>query len=427
MKPALILSTIILFVTLACGGTTSIVTSTVTPTAASTATPSPGVPVSTASSQLPTDSSQLWYLTRGDEKSDQLWGVATDSQGNIYTAGYFQHPATKTFFDTIIYKFTPDGNEVWHTQWGGKFQEKAFVVAVAEPYVYIGGLANNSLSLFDSDMLVLALDMNDGHVIWKFNWGQGFGYQEVDGLVVDGDHLYVSGWTTGEKTSGDTAILKLNRADGSLVWAKTWGTDKFDSADGQMVVDKDALYISGRINGTNMLTGGEAVIAKFSKDTGDYLDHRTWGGPIFSDGLGMTSDGTFLYVTGMTLDKGNGGQIFLLKYDKNLNLVWQQLWGGKNGESARVAEVDASGNILIAVNTSSYGAGKSDIALLEFSPDGKLNWSQLWGGPLVDSVHGMAIDGGFVYLVGSTENNSQRLDDALLVKADAQTGQLPPP
>jgi hypothetical protein len=384
--------------------------------------------IPTPSSLAPTlHPANLWVVTRGQARSDQAWGVATDSQGNLYTAGYYQSPATAAFFDMVIYKFAPDGREIWRTQWGENLQEKAFVVAVAEPYVYVGGLQNNSLSLFDSDMIVLALDMDDGRLVWKFNWGQGFGYQEVDGLVVDGDHLFVSGWTTSEKTDGDIGLLKLKRADGSLIWAKTWGTDKFDSADGQMIVDRDAVYVSGRTQGANMLTGGAAVLVKFSKETGGYLDHRTWGGPLFSDGLGMTSDGTFLYVTGLTLDKGNGGQIFLLKYDKDLNLVWEQVWGGKAAESARAAQVDANGNILIAGNTFSYGAGKSDVALLQFSPDGKLNWSQLWGGPLDDSTQGIAIYGDYVYLVGSTENKSRGLNDALLIKADAQTGQFPGP
>ncbi|MBI3738264.1 MAG: hypothetical protein HY258_04380, partial [Chloroflexi bacterium] len=94
---------------------------------------------------------------------------------------------------------------------------------------------------------------------------------------------------------------------------------------------------------------------------------------------------------------------------------------------ARAAEVDANGNILIAGNTFSYGAGKGDIALLQFSPDGKLNWSQLWGGPLDDSTQDLVIDRNFVYLVGSTENKSQGMNDALLIKAFSQTGQLPPP
>lgn len=163
--------------------------------------------------------------------------------------------------------------------------------------------------------------MGCGHgFAWHFTWGQGFGYEETDSLVVDGNYLYVSGWTAGEETGCDIAVLKLDRK-GNLVWARTWGTDGFDSADGQMVVDDRYLYVSGRIGGENLLAGDDAVVVKFSKENGDYLNLTTWGGTAFDDGLGMASDSSYLYVVGLTLSYGNGGQIFLLKYGKDINLV----------------------------------------------------------------------------------------------------------
>ena len=330
---------------------------------------------------LPTvDASTLWYLTRGDAKSDQAWGADTDSQGNVYIAAYMQQPPSRLFFDMAIYKFSPDGKELWQAQWGGDLEEKAFIVAVSEPYLYVGGLVHTAMALTEADMAVLALDMDSGRILWEFTWGQGFGYEEVDGLVVDGDFIYISGWTTGEKTSGDMAVLKLDRK-GNLIWAKTWGTEGFDEADGQIVVDKDTIYVCGRINATNVLSGGDAVIVKFAKESGAYLTHTTWGGTAFDDGLGMTSDGTYLYVVGLTLSFGHGGQIFLLKYDKNLRLIWQRIWGGPKGESARAVEVDNRGNILVAGATASYGNGEDDIVLLQYSPEGALNWYQTWGTP----------------------------------------------
>lgn len=386
------------------------------------------LPPTATDTPVPTaNPAELWYITKGEAKSDQAWGVDVDSDGNIYTAGYYQSPASSLFYDMVIYKFAPDGTELWRTQWGGSLEEKAFVVWVEEPVVYIGGTQHTSAALNQADMAVVALDKQTGQVLWSFTWGQGFGYEEVDGLTADGDYVYISGWTTGETTDGDIAVLKLNSSDGSQVWAQTWGTDKFDSADGQMVVDETTIYVSGRLEATNTLIGGESVIATFSKATGEYLDHHTWGGPIFNDGLGMTSDGTSLYVVGLTMGYGNGSQIFLLKYDKGLNLLWEQLWGGSGAESPRAALVDSADNILIAGNTDSYGSGKGDIALLSYSPEGDLNWSQLWGGPKKDAVQGIALYNGFVYLVGSTENNSLGLNDAVLIKANAQTGELPAP
>jgi len=369
--------------------------------------------------------SALWYLTRGDAKSDQAWGVDTDSRGNVYVAAYMQHPPNRRFFDMVIYKFSPDGKELWRTQWGGDLQEKAFIVTISEPYVFVGGLVNTKATLTEADMAVLALDMNTGRVLWSFTWGQGFGYEEVDGLVVDGGYIYISGWTTGKKTSGDMAVLKLDQ-EGNLIWAKTWGTSGFDEADGQIAADENAIYVSGRINATNMFLGGDAVLVKFSKENGDYLTHKTWGGANFDDGLGMTSDGTYLYVVGLTLSYGKSGQIFLLKYDKNLNLLWQRIWGGLKGESARAVEVDNDGNILVAGAAASYGNGEDDVVLLEYSPEGALNWYRIWGGPLKDAVHGLAIDGDFAYLAGNTNSYGKGQDDALVIKADGRNGRFPP-
>ncbi len=87
----------------------------------------------------------------------------------------------------VIYKFNPDGTEQRRTQWGKTLEAKAFVVWVQEPYVYIGGTLHNSVALEEADMAILALDMNSGKVMWSFTWGPGYGYEEVDGLVADGD------------------------------------------------------------------------------------------------------------------------------------------------------------------------------------------------------------------------------------------------
>ena len=386
---------------------------TATPNPTATLTPSPEVP------------SSLWYLTRGGIKLDQGWGVDTNSQGNVYF-GTHRQPPDQLFPDMVIYKFSPDGRKLWQVRWGGRQQEKLFIVTVAEPYVYVGGLTHTAVDLREADLAVLALNTADGQIVWEFTWGQGFGYEEVDGLVADGDYLFVSGWTTGKTTGNDIAILKLDKK-GKLIWAKTWGTPGWDQADGQMVLDADTIYLCGRYNAPNMIFGGEAFVAKFSKATGDYLAHRTWGGPAFDDALGMTSDGTYLYVVGLTLSFGNGGQVFLLKYDKGLNLIWDELWGGPAGESARAIKVNALGHIFVAGQTDSYGSGENDITFLKYSQDGQMLWSQAWGGPKTEGANGLAIDGDWAYIAGKTFSFGNGADDAILIKVNSQTGQFPPP
>jgi hypothetical protein len=140
MKHLALLFSMLVLAAMACGPTTRVptpLTETLTPLA----------------SPLPTaDLSALWYLTRGDAKSDQAWGVDTDSQGNVYIAAYMQQPPSRLFFDMVIYKFSPDGKELWQTQWGGDLQEKAFVVTVSEPDLYVGGLAHTAMAWSEGEM-----------------------------------------------------------------------------------------------------------------------------------------------------------------------------------------------------------------------------------------------------------------------------------
>lgn len=89
--------------------------------------------------------------------------------------------------------------------------------------------------------------------------------------------------------------------------------------------------------------------------------------------------------------------------------------------------MDEAGNNLVAGSTFSYGADGSDIILLQYAPDGSLNWITTWGGSLDDAAQGMVLDDDFVYLAGSTKNNSPGMLDALVIKANNLTGGFPLP
>jgi len=401
MKKTILVALIVLLLpTLACGQS------------APAATP---VPVPTV------DPSGLWLRTAGDSKADQSWAVESDDRGNLYW-GTFQQEPGEFFTDMIIYKFAPDGTELWRTRWGGEFQEKLFVLAVSPPYLLVGGEQDHSLNIAQADMVVLALDLEDGHVVWEFSYDQGFGYEEVDGLVADGEYIYISGWTASETTGNDVGVLKLDRA-GNLLWAQAWGGPGWDEADGQMVVDDEYVYITGRYDGDNAVTGGHCLLVKFRKDSGEYVKHVVWNEDRFCDGFGMTSDGTFLYVTGLEIVPVANGQLFVQKWDKDLNLVWSQLWGGSGGDQARAIGVDGAGRIVVAGNTTIQG--DHQIVLLVYDGEGALLAETVWGGPQFESVHGLWIDGEHVYLAGQTDGLGSGGMDALLIRAHIPTATFP--
>jgi len=408
-KIGLIVS-VLLLATLACGQAT-------------TSTPGTG-PTLAAST---TDPSALWMRTAGGPKADQSWAVVTDEQGNLYW-GTHQQAVGEFYTDMVIYKYAPDGTLLWEQRWGGNFQEKVFILAVSPPYLLVGGEQDDSMNVAQADMVVLALDLQDGSVAWEFTFDQGFGYEEVDGLVADGDYIYISGWTTSEQNGNDVGVLKLDR-QGNQVWFTGWGGPKWDEADGQMVVDDQYIYITGRYDGASVISGGYGLLVKFRKDTGEYVQHLVWNESQFYDGYGMTSDGTYLYVVGMTIVPKPGtlgdGQIFVQKWDKDFNLIWEQQWGGPRGESARAIKIDESGRIVIAANVFSE-QGDKQIGLLVYDRDGNLLAESAWGGPQDDAVQGLWVDGEYAYLAGKTYSFSAGQDDALLLKVHIPSATFPP-
>ena len=369
--------------------------------------------------------SSLWYITRGGQSQDQAWGVDTDSSGNIYLSTC-EIQLYSWYWDIFLYKFSPDGKQIFKSSpWGNQFNDKSFICLVKSPFVFIAGRTDTSTNLESANLLVLAYDMNDGRLIWEFKWDQGYGYEEVDGLKAEDDGLYISGWTKGKTTNRDMVILKLDYY-GHLIWYKTWGSAGYDEANGQMVVDDSTLYVAGRYNGLNDLFGGESVLVAFSKIDGNYKWHTIWGGNNYDNAFGMTSDNnTSLYVTGLTTSFGNGGQIFLLKYTKTGKLIWNSIWGGEGGESARSLITDGDSIIYIAGKTDSYGSGSNDIVLLKYNKEGKLLTYKTWGGPMNDEAHGIALFNNYLYIAGETGSINTNNQNALLIKCDGRNMRFP--
>jgi outer membrane protein assembly factor BamB len=366
----------------------------------------------------------LWLRLAGDQKADQSWAVEMDAEANIYW-GTFQQTPGELFTDLVIYKIDRNGMMAWETRWGGDFQEKLFVMTVSPPYLFVAGEQDLSMDITQSDMLVLALSLETGEVVWDFTYDQGFGYEEVDGLVADGDHLYVSGWTTSEEMGNDVGLLKLDR-QGNLIWAQAWGDAGWDQADGQMVVDEEFIYITGRYDGDNFLLGGYGLLAKFRKDSGECVQYHIWNDSQFYDGYGMTSDGHYLYVTGLTLVRDGlslNGQIFVQKWDKALELQWERQWGGDEGDQARAIGVDDDGHVIVAGNA--LVDGNRQIVLLVYNGEGVLLGETQWGGSDEEAVHGLFIDGEYALLAGETKTFGAGMNDALLIRAHIPSGSFP--
>ncbi|MBI2966353.1 MAG: T9SS type A sorting domain-containing protein [Bacteroidetes bacterium] len=377
--------------------------------------------------------STLWYLTRGGLGAgagggDESWGVDVDSAGNIYWATC-EKPAGGGYFNIILYKIDSSGQEIYASApFGGQWNEKAFMAKVNSNTVYLGGRQDTTWWPTSANALVLAYDITNGNYLWQYTWDGGYGYEEIDGLVPESDGIYLSGWTTGQSTSNDFLIQKIDYS-GQQVWNNPWGTTMWDDANGHMVVDDTRIFIAGRDSATGQLSNdGDAILTCFDRTTGNFLWRKSWGGTGIDDYFGMTaSSDSFLYAVGFTTGFSNGSQIFIHKYTKAGVLLWSRIWGGSGAESSRAIIADGDSIIFIAGKTTSYGSGDNDILLLKYDSSGNLLDSLIWGGVGYEVAHDMVMYGDYIYLCGETGSfgtqNTQ--NDALLLKINGRIMQTP--
>jgi len=364
-----------------------------------------------------------WVRLFGGAGADQGWGIDIGPNGEVYLAGFVQGQGN----DVFLARLDSAGNPIWTTTWNRPFSQKAFEIKYTDGFLYVGGVTQRDLTVRSQDMLLLKAWAENGTVAWDATWnGPADEYDEIDGIVLEDDLVYVSGWADvrTDYTAGDLALVKFT-ADGSYVAHALWGGLGREEGNGAMGSDGRNLYVTGVTDAINLVQGGDAVIAAFNQTTLTEVWNRTWGGTSVDDGFGLTLVNDRLYVTGITLSFG-GDQIFLLEYDTEGNAILNATWGGSGSESARAIAVDRDdGSIYVAGKTTSVGNGSFDSLLLRYDPSGSLANESTWGGTGSDAAHGMAVEGNAIYIVGETTSQGQGGSDIFLLRVGSSGGTLP--
>jgi hypothetical protein len=154
----------------------------------------------------------------------------------------------------------------------------------------------------------------------------------------------------------------------------------------------------------------------------DTLWTRTYGGAEDDYGQSVVEidDGGYMMV-GSTTSYGAGqSDVYLLRIDPVGDILWAQTYGGGDNDYGYDIFLTPDGGSVLAGETSSFGAGKSDIYLIKTDVDGDTLWTRTYGGADWDkgySVDG-TMDGGFV-VVGYTNSSGAGLSDIYLVRTDS--------
>jgi hypothetical protein len=128
------------------------------------------------------------------------------------------------------------------------------------------------------------------------------------------------------------------------------------------------------------------------------------------------TDGTNIYVAGTTTSFGPAGSnAEILKYDANGTLVWNVTWGGDGSDSAQDI-VYYAGSLYVAGDTSSYGSGQRDAAILNLDSNGSVKWLRTYGGSSDDYASALLITNNSIYTTGATGSFANGGTDTFLTR-----------
>jgi hypothetical protein len=362
-----------------------------------------------------TDGNLVWALKVGGTGDDQITGVGTDPNGNVYVTGFFtgsgdfdpgEEVLTLTSAgnrDFFVLKLDSDGNLVWHIQIGDTSTDESNDLAVdSNGNIFVTGRFTRNVD-FDPGPGTAILD----------NFG----------------------------SPPDVFILKLN-SDGEYQWAEKLGVGNPDSGTAIELDPNGDVIVSGLFTGMVDFDPGPGTTEFFGTGLGDVFFTKyssegafMWATATEGDGfttcqdLAIDTDGN-IYGTGwftneVTFKSPNGANVnltslgaedsFVSKISPNGQLEWVRQLGGQSLDWSYSIAVDILGDVYTTgffYDTADFdpGAGTAnltsesieDIFLSKLTTDGDFVWAKRMGGAGSEAGYGIKIGNtGDIYTLGT--------------------------
>lgn len=229
-----------------------------------------------------------------------------------------------------------------------------------------------------SDGFVVKLD-KDGNELWAKAVGNGSETTAILAVATDsnGDVICAGHSTEPPYGGADSVILKLDGADGSIVWQReVGGAGTNDRINALHVDSSDNIYAAGWDDG-----GARSWNGKWNS-SGTLQWQRTManaGSTLTYSMAGDASGNTVTICNDTTLGDG-----VVYKRNASGTLQWQRRLQAT--VDSQGAAIDSSGNVYVASNNSTL------LALSKINSSGTLVWTRQITGVIPDYPAGVALD-----------------------------------
>lgn len=342
--------------------------------------------------------------------------MALDPQGNVFTAG--SSDGGSSGFDILVCKFSSAGVFQWSkvlTGPGNRSDNVQGLKTDGNGNVYVAGEIRTSSS--ESEIIIVKYN-SSGHEIWRSAYnGPANGPDSPRDLAIDNvGSVYVTGYHTGANGFYDAFAAKYD-SSGVRQWATGIVSTGLSSQGNSITVDGagNNIYFTGFyfydlsnsrvIHTVKLNSAGDTVWTRRETGSAGLIDV---GVDIITDNSGN------VIVAASTQNTGPRDDITVIKYNPMGVRQWMTV-NNLSGQSDNVWDIacDAAGNI--------YGGCKkghstlNDFAVQKYSPAGNIEWTKVYNGGGNDALTDLVVNNGFIYVTGLTAATGQG-DNAVTLK-----------
>jgi len=335
-----------------------------------------------------------WMKCYGGIENDDAFCIINTNDENYLVVG-------RTYKSkSLVIKLDKSGNIIWEINYDYGSISKAVVNNNSEGYLIIG----STWSSEDGTNIWLNNINKNGEVIWEKSIG-GTALDIVNSIIKTNDYGYLlvgatfssDGDVTHNFGEKDIWVVKIDEF-GEIIWEKCFGDLGWEEAYCVKQLDNGDFIVAGESNSFNDNASGhnrnDYYVLKVSS-TGVLIDEKIFGSRdddcAFS--LALTNDSCIL-IAGEASDASgdvsmvhdDSRDIWVIKLDYNLNLIWEKSYGGSTWEGEPFIQETGTGEYTFACWTAStdgdisFNHGAHDTWVVKINNHGDILNKKSFGG-----------------------------------------------
>ena len=322
-----------------------------------------------------------------------------------------------------LIKIDRKGTEQWNHNYGGSEIDNARHILQTSDGGYIISGTTESYGFGGSDIWLIKTDPT-GLIEWDTYFGgsntdQGASIQQM----TDGGYIIIGNSDFSGDGNQDIWLIRTN-SQGDSLWTKIFGGAGLEFGADVLILEDGGFILLGS---TESFGNGSSDIWLIKTDSqGETTWAKTFGDNSSDYGKSIlkTPDDGYI-IRGVTESFGYGNTaLVLIKIDSTGNKIWDNAFGGSNGEGGNaLRETNDGGHILIC-HSYVHENSAYDIRLIKIDGNGSVDWDKTFGG--ITNNYGFSVlqtfDGGFA-LTGSIDilgNGDENHSDIWLIKTDPE-------